>query len=454
MQDEQNIDQLFRDALKGRSAQGAPESAWDGASAMLDQHFAKGAGWSGWFIAAGVSLLLGAAAVAWWYDQADASLPSSTSTSANENRQLEEARDLVKHSSVNEVNASAPNEDASPTTEARTQADASTTAHKEMGAATSTQGSAMNNATPGERYSGPTSFAKATTDQPTNASSDAYTSSSPRDALESDRPDDTPGMTSKPSSYQEKTTTRERTALVGTKKQDMLHMPPFEVGQIRVNAGGISNRGPLKNEALLAELRKVEVLLEGGVLAASGFENNGPNSVQLGIGWMGGMAIQYHFHQKLFARSGALLHTRDALNSSTLEAQRFDGNLEAVPVRLSYIDIPLEVGYRSHRHSIHFGLMFSPLVSARTALEFTSNNADADAAPVTEGYEARRDGFAGFDVAGSAGYRFQLSERLNAFANIRFGLFDVTDNAYFGTALVDDRNHQLRLGLSYRILHR
>jgi hypothetical protein len=449
MQEDNNIDKLFREGLKGRTAAGNAESSWSEASAMLDEHFAKG-GWFSWTKAAGLLLLIGASVLGIWL------YPSSDGAGTNNGEPIivesteSSTPSSQKESMINDGAASPRSSSKSSVAEApQTQSSVpSAPSAIERPSAESTLSDDLDQTVAAASPDLEVSTPNATTSNEADAdaqsteslSSPSSTSSSSLDPRQTD-------------SYSTSSTMAQTQEAATIALKEMKAMPPFEVGAFNLHTSGISDRDPLKKAALMTELQKVEVMLEGGVLGASGFTNTGAGGFQLGLGWMGGIAVQYHFHNKLFARSGALLHTRDALNSNSLEAQRFDGILESVPMRITYVDIPLEVGYRSNRHSLHFGLLFSPLISARTAIEFTPTNADTDTESNIETYERRREGFASFDVAGSAGYRFQVSERLNVFGNLRFGLFDLTDNAYFGTALVDDRNHQLRLGLSYRILH-
>jgi hypothetical protein len=449
MQEDKNIDKLFREGLKGRTAAGNAESSWSEASAMLDQHFAKG-GWFSWTKAAGLLLLISASVLGVWLypfnDGAGTKVPESTVVESKESSIPSTQNESMMIDGAAKARSSSKSSVAeAPETPSAVPAASSA---KERPATETTTSDDLDQPVAAASHNSKVSVPNTTTSDETDADARLPESTSNASSTSSSSLD--PRQTDSYSTSSAMSQTLEAATIA---LKEMKAMPPFEVGAFNLHTSGIADRDPLKKAALMTELQKVEVMLEGGVLGASGFTNTGAGGFQLGLGWMGGIAVQYHFHNKLFARSGALLHTRDALNSNSLEAQRFDGILEAVPMRITYVDIPLEVGYRSNRHSLHFGLLFSPLISARTALEFTPNNADTEAESNIETYERRREGFASFDVAGSAGYRFQVSERMNVFGNLRFGLFDLTDNAYFGTALVDDRNHQLRFGLSYRILH-
>jgi hypothetical protein len=135
-------------------------------------------------------------------------------------------------------------------------------------------------------------------------------------------------------------------------------------------------------------------------------------------------------------------------SGSTLYANEAD--------RLIYLDLPLQVGYQlGARHSLAFGMAFSPLVGyQKTDIVQKEDNLSRITEERTRNDGLQRNGFANFDVAPLLTYRLQVTRQLDVMAEMRYGLFDVTDNAYFNTDLVDDRNHQLRLGLSYSLTRR
>ena len=151
------------------------------------------------------------------------------------------------------------------------------------------------------------------------------------------------------------------------------------------------------------------------------------------------------------------MNGRSALASRRTESIALVGFVYSTAKNFVYADIPLRIGYNfGARHSLGFGLIFSPLVGYATYTEATNiiEDPNEENPTITRNGTIARDGFANFDVAGSLNYNFQLTQRLDFTADVRFGLFDVTDNQYFGTAIIDDRNHQLRIGLNYRFINR
>lgn len=233
-------------------------------------------------------------------------------------------------------------------------------------------------------------------------------------------------------------------------------MPAFEVGALHISLGSVTDRTAKPILPLTYEQRRVEVMLEAGGLLSNVLQNTSNSSAGgIAVGYFYGLGLKYHFHPNLFALVGANLHSRNGLNSNYNIQSSFSGTWTAEPILLTYVDIPIKVGYNKGRHSIDFGMSFSPLVSAQVIerLETTTDNGSGNMV-LEERITKQREGFAGFDVAGNAGYQLQINPRLSGQIGVRFGLFDLTDNAYFSTAIVDDRNHQLRIGLSYSILQR
>lgn len=241
--------------------------------------------------------------------------------------------------------------------------------------------------------------------------------------------------------------------ILETKAEKMLLMPVFEVGVFNTEASGVKLRKqgpymPFKNE-----LKKVEIILEAGGLISNVFQNtNSGNTSGIASGYYYGLAFKYHFHPNLYAVTGANIHSRNGLNSDFVAETTFSGTWIAEPIRLSYLDIPLKIGYSKRRHSLDFGMSFSPLISVEVTERLETTGGNSQETIVLEEKKTRqREGFAGFDVAGTASYQFQINQRLSGQMALRFGLFDLTDNAYFSTGIIDDRNHQLRIGLSYRM---
>ncbi len=242
----------------------------------------------------------------------------------------------------------------------------------------------------------------------------------------------------------------EANALLNTVNSEMGMMPGFDVSQISNWSTGLADENRA-SEKLMSKIRKIELMASGGGLIASGMRGNGWQDEKASLGWHAGITVQYFIKEKWFAQTGATIHQRSAISPRRVEWPPFyilptDVN---APINLRYIDIPLQMGYRlGGRHEVAFGLAFAPLLSyTRT----TNVLPTQDVAKYSKDGTSR-EGFANFDVAALLNYKYQVTERIDLKVEGRFGAFDITDNAYFGTDIVDDRNHQVRLGVSYRII--
>lgn len=225
-------------------------------------------------------------------------------------------------------------------------------------------------------------------------------------------------------------------------KDFMYGMPIFNLKTIGKKGARLAENSESVDFSELPQSRKIEFGANAGLVGATSLENNLGGQSKLGLGVYAGLNIQYHVKPRLFLYSAAILNTRNALGSKSTSA---DPNISVFPSQLVYLDIPLHVGYRfGARHGLSFGMTFSPLI---TAINEDRHIEDYGANPTTS---FSKDGFANFDVAGSVNYNFGLTKRIDFNAAFRFGLFDVTDDIYFRTDLIDDRNHQLRLGINYR----
>ena len=225
-------------------------------------------------------------------------------------------------------------------------------------------------------------------------------------------------------------------------------MPTFNINGIGAgNAQGILGRDKLKKEKPAFASPRWEVKLGAGLLGASSVERiQGSNATGYFISANGA----YRLKERLFASVGLVYNERSAVIRNF---NVYDGDRSLLIQGIGYLDIPLQIGYRlGARHSITFGMIFSPL--ARVKQEEGIRSIPQIPAPYTESVRGHKPGFASFDAAGTLGYQFQLSERFFANAQLRYGLFDVTDDEFYMTGDQDDRNHQIRIGLSYRIINR
>lgn len=229
----------------------------------------------------------------------------------------------------------------------------------------------------------------------------------------------------------------------GNEKIQLGLMPIYSLSTLGSADALLQNPEFAPETPMLAIIRKIELSLEAGALLANGFKGNSVSKAPFGFGYYAGTSAKYHFKPRMYLYSGLILNQRNAIMSSEVNANGKTRTLN----NITYLDFPIHFGYRmAARHSVSFGMTFSPLVLSSSTIA-----ANADALGVKQNNTA---GLANFDVAGTINYNFNLSQRLDFDATFRYGLFDITDDSYFGTSLIDDRNHQFRIGLSYQLLAR
>lgn len=190
----------------------------------------------------------------------------------------------------------------------------------------------------------------------------------------------------------------------------------------------------LKQERMRSFLVQAQV----GGLWGERLRNTGTDNTAFPFGGYAGLHAEYFIQPNVSLGFGSILHTRSNLNSDYVNTET---GLKESSLMTTYLDLSLDVRFNLYkRHSLGFGIAFSPLVNHYKEIDGKK--------------EFNADGFAEMDAAGLLNYQFALTEKVKFQATYRYGLFDLTDDKYFGTGEVDDRNHQVRLGLSYRLLQR
>ncbi len=223
-------------------------------------------------------------------------------------------------------------------------------------------------------------------------------------------------------------------------RRDMQRMPWSSITNLAGAQNDILDRAGSVD--LREHKRKILVVeAHGGLLFSSRLSNSGSQSWETPLGAYAGANVQWFFQPRVSLGMGTTVHSRSGLNSSISQ----EGNAVENSLAATYADITLDLRVNViKRHTLGFGIAFAPLIQVYKESE-TANGSDRSFG---------RDGFASLDAGGMLYYQFRLSQRLNLDASARIGLFDLTDDDYFGTESVDDRNHQFRLGLSYRLLQR
>lgn len=435
MSNKHNIDQLFKDGLQGRNAAGDPDLYWSGAEQLLDNHFK----WlwikKALYFAIPLAILTLASGAFLMNEsdgaQANESAVSSAAVAPAKNT-MDNSKTSIEPEQSESSNKIITAEDSLASVESPEKTRQLLTL-----ASAAKEGSEVeedvSNKTTGLRQ------------DPISNSSHSSSSAGQEEPLASNETLEDPIDPKAILPSQTEATTPNSTAI---KRLD--GMPAFSINTLGLaNTSGIGDRDQLKKESLMNELRKLEVSAHLGGVLAPGLQNIKPARDPIGYGAYTGVTVEYYFNQRIYGKTGALLHMRNSLASGILIQK---DNAYVSPNQLVYMDIPIQVGYRfGARHSINFGMSFSPLVDVLTQ---PSDQQPTENEWTLANTKDVRSGFANFDVAGLLGYEMQLTSKLDFQAQFRYGLFDVTDNTFWNVNLVDDRNHQLRVGFSYRLLNR
>lgn len=439
MENQHDIDKLFKDALHGSaSSQAYSESAWKGANTLLNRHYRaillKKIAWIS------IPVIVGAASLTLFVaqDENDANTATNAIIETNISPESQPSNASDKIISVKREASTAGESQEIVNHAASIDSEESVSENNEI----TKEVSAAIDAHSDNDVSNIIS--------PTNPEKKS-TIKAPSFAIQT---------ASAPTAYSlDKAEKAQTNALELALNDNMEWMPTFKVGRLNDLdlASAVLSRNKPAREALMQKLRRIELGITAGGLVANGFQNTNASAENPTIGWFGGLTAKLHINARLYTESGVIFNGRSALASRRTESIALVGFIYSTSKNLVYADIPLRVGYNfGARHSVGFGMIFSPLVGYTPYTEETNiiEDPNEENPTITRNGTIARDGFANFDVAGSLNYNFQLTQRLDFTADARFGLFDVTDNQYFGTAIIDDRNHQLRIGLNYRFINR
>lgn len=433
MNSKHDIDNLFKEKLNGQAIQGAySNSAWKGANSLLNKYyrvlfFKK-------IALIGIPLLVGITAMSFFLIEGNKETRHTIEAIANSSPKSTNIQPFIEemnHEFTKKKTAVKTQSIATPSSIEKTEARSTIVSSAALNeSAIAHVSSSSNNS---RNQIEPIAVASRTSNNPSV---------------------NTPGNSSiKTSNFTVKRV--ENKLQESLRKEELQWMPVFSIGGMANNsiAANIPLRSSPIHEGLIQKLKKIELGFTAGTLVSNGLKNVNQKRESPSIGAFVGLTAAYHINARLFVSSGVIVHERSKLASKQLEQTSPAGAVYSLAQNLTYVDIPLQIGYSiGARHSVLFGMIFSPLVGYVPSTEV--NNVDNSRSKTTRGKSFDRDGFANFDIAGALGYRFQLTHKLDLTTDLRFGLFDVTDNQYFNTGLVDDRNHQLRVGVNYRFINR
>lgn len=439
MSEHERIDELIRQKLSGTEAGGYSDAAWSGASGLLDNHFRMLLLKKALFIAVPVIALLGIT----WFALPD----TSTVTDAPSVHEVVNAEGSTPSPSSSHSRSS---DKAYESLETKTSA--SPALETAQGITLISKATASNAQDLKESKSTKVSDLEASLGSAIGSDDSKQEvqrlSNDALAAIESETSVQVPDM--KVSDNR----APESSASAFNSTQSALNtvlseMPTFEVGRLGAgDASSILSREKLKKDMLERSSPVFEITAGFGLLGAAVLY--APSPQPLDIGSYASLAASYNFNDRLFASTGVIYNQREAIiqNFSVITP---DQKLQSRAV--GYLDIPIMFGYRfGARHSVSFGMAFSPLVRMKN--EDVGFGIPWEIETVVVNENGPRAGFANFDVAGLIGYRMQLTQRWFANAQMRYGLFDITDDSFFASGDVNHHNHQLRVGLSYRFVNR
>lgn len=231
---------------------------------------------------------------------------------------------------------------------------------------------------------------------------------------------------------------------------------PIAEEKIPAEVAEEKTRVPLKDR--LNWLRHLSIGVAGGANISQGFINTGNSRAAINAKPSGGIRIAYQLNEQVDIESGLAYNSRSGLNSSiTVLTSRDAGNNIAHysttnALSLSYIDLPVHLTYKYGKHSFVVGMHYSQLVNTRNEVIDTKEENGITAVEKTAKQFAKNDGrFSSFDLAGTFGYEYAVTDRIKICGRYNYGLFDVTDDNSFGNS-VRDRNNQFRIMVDYRFM--
>jgi len=453
MANDNNLDQLFKQKLAGREAVGYSASAWAGAEKALGSHFRMLLFEKVAFIA--VPFLIATGSATYWYTNQTEQETQQAAT-ANQQPMVEStAASESTYSSSDKIETSTQTTSTSDYSSANASASedfASSENNSETGALASNKDSKANSPNITNKNSVKSTIkanSKSTAAFAENSSESTPIAQAAKAKNHVNRLDGSSellgDLANDVAAFQNQKITQGFSSMASfdienSDRLAMSQMPIYNISSLGKTKAKLSAESNAQETTLLKEARKFEFGVNGGILVSNALKNTEMSNPKIGFGGYFGLNATYHIKPRFFLHSAAVLNTRNALNSTFLFANSI---VIQTPKQLVYLDIPIHVGYRiGARHSLSFGMTFSPFIGY-------SNHAASPDFTLEKTFE--KAGFANFDVAGSAIYALDITQRIDFNASIRFGLFDVTDDSYFKTALIDDRNHQLRIGINYKL---
>jgi len=206
------------------------------------------------------------------------------------------------------------------------------------------------------------------------------------------------------------------------------------------------------SEPIMEGLRKIQLYAEGGILLANGQHDLNVKRKGPGLGVHASVTAKYHLGESVFLDFRLGVYNRSSLTPTlSFAGSQMNSTINVKPLLINYGSIYIGTGYQiGARHSFGGGLEFNPMISVLARKEKSTIGESASEIS----YMNDNTGFNGLDAAAILNYRLSITEKMDATAEMHFGLFDATDNAVFNTGDINDLNTLLKLGVSYRVTNR
>jgi len=247
---------------------------------------------------------------------------------------------------------------------------------------------------------------------------------------------------------------------VNLDNESLIEMKALELSQIQStdSSAPVLSKNPIKERINI--LKRFSTGLLFGTNLSSGFLNNGIHRANISARPFAGIQFEIVLNEVMAIGMNAIFQTRGGLNSTLIttdlsELQSLDQwTTSTYSVReLYYLELPVYFDYRSERSNFTLGMQFAYLAAARSEFTDLLQNSQGIISTQSGNSWTEKDSFSSHDIAVMIGYNYMLNERFDICGRMSYGLYDVTDDQVFNTGSVIDRNLQMKIYLTYHLLH-
>lgn len=167
-----------------------------------------------------------------------------------------------------------------------------------------------------------------------------------------------------------------------------------------------------------------------------------------------GITYTRHLSGGLGVKANLLYSRRNNMQTSKVQSVKrygFGSNIETTTLHtnsLFYLDLPVMVNYGFGNGNIMLGAQPSILLNGYHTLKTTNMDLTGEFSSTETKEFGYTDGYNPFDVSLVVGYEHSITPQISVGGRFNYGLFDMTNNAYFNDSAFD-RNTQFRVYLTY-----